>query len=198
MCSSRKTLILTQYVSTVSIPRADSALTSSGPQAPTRPLGRPIFHDSRHSTYILRISGIKFVDRQDSQAPNEEGLVTPGLVLNAMEPSQSSSKPPSRSARSPPEPYPPIPSPARALSLPRQQSAMVYWRSLGRESSGLSPKVCITLHSYHRIDDPAAPAVLLCVHLCAWHEHRHRQHVGPTRSRAQSYLCSCTNFLASP
>jgi hypothetical protein len=47
--------------------------------------------------------------------------------------------------RSPPAPYPPVPSPAKALSPPRQPSTTANWRSLGNKSAGLSPKVRLAL-----------------------------------------------------
>jgi hypothetical protein len=45
--------------------------------------------------------------------------------------------------RSPPAPYPPVPSPAKALSPPRQSTTTANWRSLGNKSAGLSPKVSL-------------------------------------------------------
>jgi hypothetical protein len=112
--------------------------------------------------------------------------------------------------RSPPAPYWPVPSPAKALSPPRQLSKSANWRNLGNnQSAGLSPNVRpLPLpppsihHSSRRsacAGDPATPAALVRVHVrrSGRPEHRRRQHVNP-RSLVQSCSFAFTNFVTSP
>ena len=106
--------------------------------------------------------------------------------------------------RSPPAPYPPVSSPAKAISPPRQQSTSANWRILGNnnKSAGLSPKVRLLPHflpSFHHSSSTQ-------------HEQTTPQRQlpfsasvgGPTgsasdpRGLAQSYSLAYTNFLTSP
>ena len=51
--------------------------------------------------------------------------------------------------RSPPAPCPPVCSPSKSLSPPRQPTATMNWRSLGIKSCGLSPNVRPPFPSLH-------------------------------------------------
>jgi len=84
--------------------------------------------------------------------------------------------------RSPPAPYPPVPSPAKALSPPRQPTTTVNWRSLSSKSGGLSPNRQLAFSGSTSVGGAST---------------------GPgsasdPRGLAQSYSLAFSNFLASP
>ncbi|KAN0135984.1 hypothetical protein V8E53_006145 [Lactarius tabidus] len=88
--------------------------------------------------------------------------------------------------RSPPAPYPPVPSPAKALSPPRQPSTTANWRSLGNKSAGLSPKTTPQRQLPFSVSTSVGGASTGA------------GSASDPRGLAQSYSLAFTNFLASP
>ncbi|KAF8265510.1 hypothetical protein EI94DRAFT_1735605 [Lactarius quietus] len=96
---------------------------------------------------------------------------------------------------SPPAPYPPVPSPAKAVSPARQPSATVNWRSLCKKSARLSPKV--------PFPSPPPIAAYVDVHMsrrpCSASCPSPRPHlwVAPVRAQAarRTLEASCINLM---
>ena len=108
--------------------------------------------------------------------------------------------------RSPPAAYPPVPSPAKALSPPRQPSATANWRSLGNKSAGLSPKVRLPLlpSSHHsspglaREQTTPQRQLPFSASTSVGGPSTGAGSASDPRGLAQSYSLAFTNFLGSP
>ena len=109
--------------------------------------------------------------------------------------------------RSPPAPYPPVPSPAKAISPPRQPSATANWRSLGNKSAGLSPKVrppplipCFHHSSRGSAREQTTPQRQLpfSASTSVGGSSTGAGSASDPRGLAQSYSLAFTNFLGSP